>query len=71
MLLKNEKNIVFRLKEQKELFVKKTAINLSFKPTSVKVSSGEVTVIEAKNGYSVVFDSFDGQMVTLKNNNQQ
>ena len=63
---KNKNKTTISVKGKKGITCEKTAINISFKPKRVKVKNGEVIVLENSKGYSIVFDSFDEQIIEFQ-----
>ncbi len=53
------------IKAPKDVYINGLSINLQEKPKNTKATKGEVKIIEKKKNYSIVFDAFDGQVVSV------
>jgi len=62
----NKDSYTIKIKAPKGISIEKFTINLKEKPDKVKAMKGEVLVKGNNVGYSIIFDAFDGQFVTIR-----
>lgn len=61
----NDESYIIYVVGNDDAIINNLTLNLNSKPIKVKINKGEIAVKEDNQYYSIVFDAFDGQKITI------